>query len=124
MRLNRRVWIAAWVLAAFTAFGTAPAGSAPAPDPGTAYVYPQPALRRSPARIVFAMREAGRAEARIYREDGSLALRLNEPVPAGVTSLAFDPSRLSPGVYLMRVTLRYAAGGDERLRSFWFVVSP
>lgn len=100
------------------------AGSVPAPTAGEAYVYPSPATPKSCAKIVYSMQEEGRAEVRVYHEEGTLVVRLSNRHAAGLQVVPLDPCTLAPGMYLYRVVLRYDSGLVEKLKSAWFVVSP
>jgi hypothetical protein len=98
--------------------------AAPAPNPGEAYVFPSPSTPTHCAKIVYFMRDAGKAEVRVYHEDGTLAAHFVNRHEAGLQVIPLWSCGFAPGMYLYRVTLTYGSGLVEKLKSGWFVVSP
>lgn len=93
-----------------------------APQPGSCYVYPSPAITLW-AWVVYNMTQDGSVEVRIYNEGGDLVLETGESKITGVQETPMNLFYLRNGVYLCRVIITPIGGATQTLKTFKFTVA-
>lgn len=100
------------------------ANTLPAPASGASYSYPSPLPRGVTPFCVYAMREAGDVEIRVWNSAGDLVAQVFDARGAGTQQSSLRLNYFAPGVYYFRVSMRYASGSSESLSAQKFAVLP
>jgi hypothetical protein len=110
---------------ALTAMSCASAPSAytgsNAPERGKSFSFPSPA-KGDELTFVYRMEESGKAEIRVWNENGDLLETVKDELPAGPQKSKISLKGYAAGVYLYKIMLSYGSGRVEKQDVQKFVV--
>jgi hypothetical protein len=92
------------------------------PSKGRFFVFPSP-VKGDWLSVAYYMSENGRADVRLWNDNGDLVARMQEDKGSGPQKTRFPSAGFAPGVYLAKVVMTYDSGTVERTDVKKFTVS-